>query len=296
MDRASDTRTSAHTPPILFVTGKGGVGKSTIAAGLALQQARAGQRTLLAELGDTSFYEQWFNMPIGHTPQPTPLDPRLSVCRWEAQTCLKEYLLHYLRVASLVNLFFENKVMRSLVQAAPALREIALLGKITSGQRQVGPAMPYDVIVIDAFSTGHFQALMQTPLGLAQAVRFGPMGEQSRAIHQVLVDPQQTQFVVVCLPEELPVTETLELQKWLRDFLHVEPRLVLNRWLALPPPYTATAGEKADAVAALFLADVQTLRERQERSRQQLATPVIVPYSLELDPLERLRALAAGAL
>jgi anion-transporting ArsA/GET3 family ATPase len=284
MERETDNQ----IPPIVFVTGKGGVGKSTVAASLALREAQRGRNVLLAELGDVSFFEQWFNFSVDHLPKPIhELHPQLSVCRWEAQTCLKEYLLHYLRVESLVNLFFENKVMKSLVQAAPALREIALLGKITSGLRKIGPVLNYDVIVVDCFATGHFEALMQAPMGLAKAVQFGPMGEQSRAIHNVITDPSKTRFVVVSLPEELPVIETLELCGFLNKDLQVQPRVVLNRVLALPPAAPGTTP---------FLAYVQSTRERQARSDEQLKDlrPTSLAYSFALDPLERLRALASA--
>ena len=250
--------------PLIFVTGKGGVGKSAVAAALALREARRGRRTLLAELGETSFFEQWFSIPVGHQPVPF-LDPNLSVCRWEPQACLREYLLHYLRVESLVDLFFENRVMRALVQAAPALREIALLGKITSGLRQVGPALPYDVIVVDAFATGHFKALMSAPRGLAQAVRFGPMGEQSRAMGRLLSDSQTAQYYVVSLAEELPVQEAVELHEFIWRDLHVSSHLILNRLLAIPESIRSMPSSKDP-----FLEFLHLVEERQNQSLQKL--------------------------
>lgn len=219
--------------PLTFVTGKGGVGKSTVAAALAYSLAQSGKRTLLAELGETSYYQNWLGAPVQHEPRPIFVS-NLYVCRWEAQRCLKEYLLHYLKVESLVNLFFENKVMKSLVQAAPALTEIALLGKITSGIRKIGPALDYDCIVIDCFATGHFKALMSAPVGLASAVRFGPMGEQSRSIHNVIANSDCAQYWIVTLAEELPLQEALELKTYVQKELDAKPQVVLNRTIDLP--------------------------------------------------------------
>ncbi len=264
-------------PALIFVSGKGGVGKSTIAAALALREARRGRRTLLAELGEQSFFEQWFQRPIGHDPV-SVLVENLFVCRWEAQRCLHEYLLHYLKVETLVSLFFENRVMKSLVQAAPALREIALLGKITSGIRKIGPKLDFDVIVIDAFATGHFKALLKSPMGLANAVQFGPMGEQSRAIHKVVMDPRASEFFVVALPEELPVLETLELCEFLENEMQVQPKVVLNRFMNLPLSKSERASVRETDVQP-FLTFLDAVDERQNASLRELQNrrPVQVP-------------------
>jgi len=133
-----------------------------------------------------------------------------------------------------VKLFFDNKVMRALVQAAPALKELAILGKVTSGVRSIGPAMPYDDLVIDGYATGHFRALWRAPVGLAEAIPFGPMGEQSRSIISVLKNPEKVRFYVVAVPEELPVAEGLELARDIQAEMEQKPYLVLNRWLESP--------------------------------------------------------------
>lgn len=217
---------------IVLVSGKGGVGKSAVAATFALVEARRGKKVLLAELGEKSFLRHVF--PAAGGTLPAQATDGLDVVRWDAESCLHEYLLHYLKVEKLVDLFFANPAMKSLIHAAPALRELALLGKITSGPRGIGPDMPYDVVVVDAFATGHFRALLMAPVGLAEAVRYGPMGEHSRAIVEVLKNPNQTEFVLVTLPEELPVNEAAELHGFLKAQFSREARVVLNRNLPLP--------------------------------------------------------------
>ncbi len=215
---------------IILVTGKGGVGKSSVAAALALKEARKGRRVLLVELGERSYFADLLSqLQEGVTYEPQSLTPQLDVALWDGETCLREYLFHYIPLKKVVNLFFENPVMKSLVRAAPALKELAILGKATSGLRKVGPAFEYEVIVIDAYATGHFRALIQAPRGMAEAIGFGPMGEQSRSIEKWISNPATCRIVVVALPEELPVVEALELGQGVKDQLGQQVHFVLNK-------------------------------------------------------------------
>ncbi|RYZ72083.1 MAG: arsenical pump-driving ATPase, partial [Proteobacteria bacterium] len=212
---------------ILFVSGKGGVGKSLVAAGLARELAKSGKRVLLAEIGETSYYKDFWNLPsIGHEPVKHP--EGFDVALWSGETSLREYVLFYLKMDRLYSLFFDNKVMRSLVNVAPGLSEIAILGKITSGIRKVGPPLNYDTIIIDSFATGHALALLQAPKGMMEAIKFGPMGHHSREMDAVIKNPKQTGYIVVTLLEELPVTESLEFRETLRRELGVSADIVAN--------------------------------------------------------------------
>lgn len=217
---------------IHLISGKGGVGKSTVAASLAWGLAAQGRKTLLVELGERSYFRHVFHNEVGVNP--TVINTHLSVARWDGESCLREYLQYILKIERIVRLFFDNKVMRALVQAAPALKELALLGKVTSGVRGRGPVMPYDDLVIDCYATGHFRALWRAPIGLAEAIPFGPMGEQSRGIVSVLKNPELTRFYVAMVCEDLPVTEGLELARDIQAEMEQTPHLILNRWLECP--------------------------------------------------------------
>lgn len=215
---------------IHFVTGKGGVGKSLVAAALARQKSREGLKTLLVEMGDQSFFKDYFDLPeVGFKPQ--KLRENLDISIWSGQESLREYARYLIKVESLYKIFFENTVMKALINIAPALPELAIMGKVTSGPRQHGPPLPYDCLVIDAFATGHFMALMRAAPGMMKAVQFGPMGEQSRAIEKILKDPSICHYHVVTLPEELPLKEASELIGNLKDEFGIESELILNRLL-----------------------------------------------------------------
>lgn len=212
---------------IVMVTGKGGVGKSTIAAAMAQKYAHGGAKTLLVELGDQSYFQYIYGKSI--TYEPVEVRPRLFAALWSGESCLREYVLHLVRIRKIVDLFFENRIMKTFIKAAPALKELAVLGKITSGIREWGPPLPFDVVVVDAFASGHFMALLRAPVGMGELIEAGPMGEQSRMIQKVLSSPRLSEYKIVTLAEELPVTETIELHRGLEQITGQKASIYCNR-------------------------------------------------------------------
>src|SRR5690606_4499899 len=115
--------------------------------------------------GDQSFYQNFFKLSrVAYAP--APLRPQVDVALWTGTESLREYAHHLLKVEKVADLFFENPVMRTFLNVAPALTELAILGKITSHPRRHGPPLPYDCLVIDAYATGHFLALLDAPAGM----------------------------------------------------------------------------------------------------------------------------------
>jgi anion-transporting ArsA/GET3 family ATPase len=275
---------------ILFVTGKGGVGKSLIAAALARELAEAGKRVLLAEIGETSYYKDFWNLSaVGHDPVRHPIE-KFDVALWSGETSLREYVLFYLKMERLYNLFFENKVMRSLVNVAPGLSEIAILGKITSGIRKVGPPMNYDVIVVDSYATGHALALLEAPKGMMEAIKFGPMGSHSRDMDQVLKNEKYVAYLIVTLLEELPVTESIEFRNALEKELGVSSIFIANK--VMHGPVTAAelkqVGEGANSGLAEFARHIEGVEQRQLKYETALkdsgARMIEVPLIFSADP------------
>lgn len=284
---------------IHFVTGKGGVGKSVVAAALAFKMSQNGQRVLLVELGDQSFYKDYFRLThVGF--EPVSLSANLDVALWTGVECLREYAHHLLKVERLANLFFENPVMRTFLNIAPALPELAILGKITSGPRKHGPPLPYDVIVVDAYATGHFLALLDAPTGMGQVVQFGPMAEQSRAIVGVIRDPKISRYHVVTLAEDLPIKESLELRHGLLAKTGIEPRVLLNKILPIEiskdelKKVSEGTGDEAQ-FAGYLLFQAAKKEEAYKTLSNECKSVTELPYIFSVDPWEILKGVQ-GAL
>jgi hypothetical protein len=208
---------------IHFVTGKGGVGKSFFAASLAQGLAQNAQPILLAEFNDHSFYKQYLG------PEKTNFD----VAQWTGTDCLKDYAIHLLKLESLYKLFFANPITKALIDVSPGLHELAILGKATSLPRKHGPPLTYKHMVFDSFATGHFLTMFRAPSGLAKIIQFGPMGEQTRSIDQWIRNPEFCHVHIVCLPEEMPATETAELYHQLKNEFGLTAKVYLNKYFVL---------------------------------------------------------------
>ena len=214
-----------------------------MAASLAKSLAVQGRKTLLVELGGSRFFEFIYGERLGF--EPKLLEKNLCLAIWEGEACLREYLQYLFKLSRLVDLFFDNRIMQALVHGAPGLKELALTGKITSRERRVGPELPFDEIVVDAYSTGHFLALLAAPPAMAEAISFGPMGAQSRGIQQVL-SSEGCRYLVVVTPEELPLTEGHELAHAIQRQVGRSPLIVKNRCWPSVMPETPPANVPAD--------------------------------------------------
>lgn len=212
---------------IHFFTGKGGVGKTTVALSQALKLAEKGQKTLLVEYSQLNTFSQTFKMPVGFTP--IKLEDNLHVASWNGEDCLQEYVKHSVKIKILFEMFYHSKAMSALIKAAPALKEISFLGYLTSHFRNVKPCLDFDSIIVDAPSTGHFISCLQVPKSLLAITSFGPMGHHCKGILDVLKDPQKTKVYTVFLPEELVINEQRQLVKTLKSEFEIQAQVWLNR-------------------------------------------------------------------
>jgi anion-transporting ArsA/GET3 family ATPase len=286
---------------IVFVTGKGGVGKSVVAAATALQFARQGHNVLLAEMGSRSFYGPLLGLPVGV--EAVAWQPNIGIARWDVESTLREYISHYLPIKALTDRILGNTVMKALVAAAPSLSELAMLGKLTAPMRHTWYKREVDVVVVDAYATGQFMALLRAPRGMAQTASSGPMHKHSSIMAKLLADPAICEYRLVTLAEEMPVSEACEMAADLHAEVGIAPRIYCNRLLELPPDIPVLHSRDP---AHDFVAQMRRIDSRQQRSLQALeqlgalrAGPVQhLPLIPEVDArtlLERLAdALQAG--
>ena len=194
-------------------TGKGGVGKSTISAAMALAAAKRGKRVLVLELNTKERISRLFGRPeVG--PVITKIYDNLWAVNITPDAAMKEYVLMKLRFELVYRAVFENRLVKAFLRVMPGLSDLVLIGKAWyhEQQRDKNADPVYDLIVVDAPATGHGLFLLRLPQIIIEVVRTGPMYKECRAILDLLQDPDRTALNLITLTEEMPVNETIELK------------------------------------------------------------------------------------
>jgi len=196
---------------LVVVTGKGGVGKSTVSAALAMLAARRGKRVLVAEVDARERVAPMLGgRPSG--PVVRPVLPGISTVNVDPRHALEEYALMVVKVRAIYQAVFENRVVRFFLRAVPSLAETLMLGKILHEARSEQNGRPrWDLVVVDAPATGHAVQLLGVPQALLGTVPGGPLRRDAEWMQALISDPARTAVALVSLPEEMPVTETSEL-------------------------------------------------------------------------------------
>ncbi len=212
---------------LLFVTGKGGVGKTTISAALGLLAASHGKRTLVCELDAKG------DLAASFETGPTSFDarevaPKLWAMSMDTEASLRQYLSLQLKLPKAAHIGPVAKMFDFVASAAPGVREIVTVGKLCWEVRE----RHYDLVVVDAVASGHIIGQLAAPQAINHLVQVGLIRQQTGWMLEILSNPRTSGVLVVATPEEMPVTETIELIARLRTETTVSlAGVIVNRVL-----------------------------------------------------------------
>ena len=266
---------------LVFVTGKGGVGKTTVAAALGLVAARAGKRTIVCEVAQQERMSRVFRREgVGYTE--TQLETDLYAISIDPQESMDEYLRQQVKPSALYALLFDNRLFQYFAAATPGMRELVTIGKIwelAQFERRNPHATPFDLVIVDAPSTGHGLGFLHTPRTFRDTARVGPISRQAGKIDAFIT-----------------VNETVDFGRQLHDEVGMELDAVVVNAL-LPERFdpeeaerieqAATTGGSAGVEAALKAAlfehrRVHTQRVELERLSEELGRrPLTLPFLFE---------------
>jgi anion-transporting ArsA/GET3 family ATPase len=212
---------------LILVCGKGGVGRSTLAATIAMMCAKRGRTTLLYQTNANDRIGGYFGTaPIGSSVR--EIAPRLAAVNTTAADALAEYGMMILKLKTVYDMVFENRVTKAFLRAIPGLDDYALLGKAwyhTVEERRGNPV--WDTVVFDMPASGHSLSMLRIPSVILDTVPEGPLTRDARQVNALLRDVERTATVVVTLAEEMPVNEAEELDGHLRGSLGISPQLMV---------------------------------------------------------------------
>jgi len=297
---------------LVIVTGKGGVGKTTVAVALGLRAAAEGKRTIVCEVSSQENASRMFDhTEVGF--HEVEMEENLWSISIDPDESMREYVLLQLKVRAMRDMLFRSRIFNYLAAATPGLKELVTIGKIwelSQPDRKIKSGRKYDLVIVDAPATGQGIGFLQTPRTFAGIARVGPVHSQAEALDRFITDHDSTGVAIVSLPEEMPVNESASLEASLRsDIGMAVDRVYMN---ALYPERFAK-GEASEleraledaqgpARAAVRAALSEYRRSRSQRDQlQRLKNAVSVPVKtlpfifkpqLDVPSLQRL----AGAL
>jgi anion-transporting ArsA/GET3 family ATPase len=276
---------------LVVVTGKGGVGKTTVAAALGLIAARAGKRTVICEVAEQERLADLFGVDASEHEE-RELAPGLHSVSVDPERAKDEWLRYQLKSGTLAGVLSGSSLFRYLSAAAPGLSELVTIGKVwdlAQLERRTGGSV-FDLAIVDAPATGHGIAMLRAPSTYATVARVGPIRRQALTIDKFLRNRRRTGVVVVALPEEMPVNETLDFERRLADEMGMSiDRAIVNA--LYPERFTGREAKRLrrvqheDGAIHAALAEYERVRGQRaqlRRLRRGLDAPVTtLPFLFE---------------
>src|SRR5688572_24488405 len=263
----------------LILSGKGGVGRTTVAAALARAAVHAGKRVLVAQMDSPERLGRLLGHAGGIGSEITEVSEGLDAVNMTTRAAMRQYGLMVLRYETLYRTMFENKAVQSFLAAVPGLDAYAMLGKAWWHTTELADGHPrYDLVILDGPASGHTATMLKIPQAITEAMPKGPLARDAVAMNALFRDPVRTAFVIVTLAEDLPARETAELARTARESLNLPlGPLVVN---GLPPAGPARAEVQAvlekwptgDAALDATLAGASLLAARRREAEAVLET------------------------
>jgi anion-transporting ArsA/GET3 family ATPase len=235
----------------VIVTGKGGVGKSTVALALGLAAAARGKRTILCEVGAQERLSSVFHRAeVGF--HEVEMAENLWAISIDPDESMREYVLLQLKVKAMRDLLFRSRIFTYLAAATPGLKELVTIGKLwelAQPDRRVKGGRSYDLVVVDAPATGHGVGFLQTPRTFASIAKVGPIRTQAETLDAFICNQRKTGAAIVALPEEMPVNETAGMERDLAEDVGVAvDRIVMNA--LYPERFSPAEAERLAEIAS----------------------------------------------
>jgi hypothetical protein len=266
---------------LVYVTGKGGVGKTTVAAALGLAAARLGRRTIVCEVAEQDRVSRAFARHGVRPEQEIELADDLWAITIDPQAALEEWLSKRLGGGAAWRLLAHSHAFQYFVAAAPGAKELITIAKVwelAQLERWDRHNRTYDLVIVDAPASGHGLAMLTTPRTFGDIAHAGPISRQASKVADMLADPGRTGYVGVAVAEEMPVNETLELERRLHEAvgLGLDAIVVNGMW---PGRFSAadvrrlrsTASNGHDPEVATALRAAVTMSDRAKAQRAHLA-------------------------
>jgi len=216
---------------VVFLTGKGGVGKSVVGSAIALAARERGKRVLLVEVAAPLEAARLLGGPPSGGGE-AEVRPGLFTVNLDPAAVMDEYVRHIVKLEMFTRRILDSPIYRRFFAAAPGLKELMVLGKIMmleEARARFSQKPTWDLLVVDAPATGHGLAFLKVPLAASAAVPVGPVGHNARRVLALLRDPRRTALVLVAVPEEMAVVEAVQFHDLAAGELRMRPAaIVLN--------------------------------------------------------------------